>query len=80
MTARKKKEVSFEEGMKQLELLVEQLNHSEIPLEDAVKLYEQGKALAAQLEEKLASQKQRIEMIDPDTAEIEAFEENEYDV
>jgi len=80
MTARKKREISFEEGMKKLELLVEQLKQSDIPLEEAVKLYEEGKALTVQLEEKLAQQKRRIEIIDPDTAEIETFEENEHDV
>lgn len=77
MAAKKKKELSFEEGMAQLEQMVERLNSSELPLEESIALYEQGTALAAQLEAQLISQMKRIEMIDPDTAEIEAFEGNE---
>ena len=77
MAAKKKKELSFEEGMAQLDMLVERLSTSELPLEESIALYEQGTALAAQLEAQLAAQKKRIEMIDPDTAEIEVFEGDE---
>ena len=77
MAAKKKKLRSFEEGMQELDALVEKLSSSELPLEEAIALYEQGTALHAQLEELLRQQKKRIEMIDPDTAEIEAFEGNE---
>jgi len=77
MAAKKKKALSFEEGMQQMEMLVERMSVSELALEESIALYEEGKALAAQLEAQLAQQKKRIEMIDPDTAEIEAFEENE---
>lgn len=77
MAAKKKKQLSFEEGMQELDLIVERLSSSELPLEEAIALYEQGTQLHAQLEALLAQQKKRIEMIDPDTAEIEAFEGNE---
>lgn len=77
MAAKKKKPLSFEAGMQELESLVEKLSSGELALEESIALYEQGTALHAQLQELLASQKKRIEMIDPDTAEIEAFEGNE---
>ena len=77
MAAKKKKPVSFETGMQELDALVEKLSSAELPLEESIALYEQGVALHAQLEEMLARQKKRIEMIDPDTAEIKEFEENE---
>ena len=77
MAVKKKKPLSFEEGMQELDALVEKLSSSELPLEEAIALYEQGTALHAQLESLLAQQKKRIEMIDPDTAEIEVFEGNE---
>ena len=77
MAAKKKKPLSFENGMQELEALVEKLSNGELPLEEAIALYEQGTQLHAQLEDLLAQQKKRIEMIDPDTAEIEAFEGNE---
>ena len=75
MAAKKKKELSFEEGMVQLEQLVGRLSESELSLEESIALYEQGAQLAAQLEAQLAQQKKRIEMIDPDTGEIEEFVE-----
>ena len=77
MAVKKKKALSFEEGMQELTVLVEKLSGSELPLEESIALYEQGVALHAQLEALLAQQKKRIEMIDPDTAEIKAIEGNE---
>ena len=63
--------------MQELTALVEKLSGSELALEESIALYEQGVKLHAELEAMLAQQKKRIEMIDPDTAEIEAFEGNE---
>ena len=77
MAVKKKKALSFEEGMQELTALVEKLSGSELPLEESIALYEQGVTLHAQLEAQLAQQKKRIEMIDPDTAEIKALEGNE---
>lgn len=77
MAAKKKKPISFEAGMQELDALVEKLSSGELALEESIALYEQGMQLHAQLEALLAQQKKRIEMIDPDTAEIEAFEGNE---
>lgn len=77
MAVKKKKALSFEEGMQELTALVEKLSGSELALEESIALYEQGVQLHTQLEAMLAQQKKRIEMIDPDTAEIEAFEGNE---
>jgi len=80
LAAKKKKVLSFEEGMRNLEQLVEKLSGSELALEESIALYEEGTALAAQLKAQLDSQKKRIETIDPDTAEIEAFEGDEHGV
>ena len=41
------------QGMQELELLVEKLSSSELPLEEAIAVYEQGTQLHAQLEEML---------------------------
>lgn len=80
MAVKKKKALSFEEGMQALSALVEKLSGSEMPLEESIALYEQGMELHAQLTALLAQQKKRLEMIDPDTAEIEAIKGNENDV
>ena len=80
MAARKKKAITFEEGMQALDALVEHLSDGELPLEEAMSLYEEGVALHGKLEEMLARQKRRMETIDPETAEIGTFEEDEHDV
>lgn len=78
--AKKKKELSFEEGMQQLESLVQRMSDGDLPLEESIQMYEQGSALVKELKQKLEQHRRRIEMIDPDTAEIEAFEDGENDV
>ena len=80
MAVKKKKTRSFEEGMQELGAIVEKLHGDELTLEESIALYEQGMRLHAQLEALLAQQKKRIEQIDPETAEIEAFEENDHGV
>ena len=80
MAVKKKKTRSFEEGMQELGVIVEKLHGDELTLEESIALYEQGTRLHAQLEALLAQQKKRIEQIDPETAEIESFEENDHGV
>lgn len=77
MAVKKKKALSFEEGMEALSALVEKLSGSELPLEESIALYEQGMELHAQLTALLAQQKKRLETIEPDTAEIEAMRSDE---
>ena len=51
-----------------------------MPLEELMGAYEKGMALAAQLDTMLKEHRRRIEQIDPNTAEITSFEENEHGV
>ncbi len=71
---------SFEEGMQKLEALTERLSGGELSLDETMKIYEEGVKLAEQLEKELAKYKKRIEQIDPDTAEITPFEEDEHGI
>lgn len=80
MTAKKKEKRTFETNMKELEVLVEKMNSGELSLEESMQLYEQGMALTKQLHQELAAHQKAIEQIDLHTAEISAFEENEYGV
>ena len=77
MAQKKKPKVSFEEGMKELDRLVQSMQSGEIPLDEMMKTYEQGIELSNQLDAMLKAHRRRIEQIDPETAEITAFEENE---
>lgn len=69
---------SFEEGMQQLEALTDRLSGGELTLDETIKTYEEGVKLAERLEKELAKYRKRIEQIDPDTAEITPFEEEEH--
>lgn len=80
MATRKKSSFTFESGMAQLEALTDQIGAGDLPLEETIRLYEQGMALCTRLENELNGLQKRIEQIDLDTAEITAFEEKEYGV
>ena len=80
MTAKRKGKLSFEEGMAALEEHIAAISGGTLSLEDTMKAYEEGVALAAQLEELLAQHERRLEKINPDTGEIEALEVSEHDV
>lgn len=78
MTAKKKKALSFEQGMDMLDTMISKMNEGGMTLEESMRAYEEGIELAAQLQQMLADHQRRIEQIDPDTGEISAFEEKEH--
>ena len=80
MTAKKKDRLSFEEGMAALEEKISAISEGKLSLEETMKTYEEGVALAARLDGLLAQHERRLEKIDPDTGEIEAFEVSEHDL
>lgn len=71
---------TFEAGMSELEALTERLAEGDMTLDETIKTYEKGVALAAQLKQQLADCRKRVEQIDPDTAEITPFEEKNHGV
>ena len=74
MASKKKQKVTFEEGMQSLDGVIAAMSDGSLSLEEAMKAYEEGMALCAQLEETLHAHEKRIEQIDLETAEITAFE------
>lgn len=56
-------DLSFEDALKQLEVIVRQLESGEVPLDESISLYARGDALKRQCEERLAAAKERIEKI-----------------
>ena len=54
---------SFDEKMKELEKIAEQIEVGELPLEESFKLFDSGMKLAAECEKKLAEYKKKIEII-----------------
>ena len=64
------RKLTFEAGMSELEALTERLAEGDMTLDETIKTYEKGVALAAQLKQQLADCSRRIEQIDPETADI----------
>lgn len=55
--------LSFEEAMQELEMVVRQLESGKVKLDDAVKSYERGVALKNLCEEKLKNAKSKIDLL-----------------
>lgn len=55
--------MSFEEAMKALETIVDQLDSGDIPLEKSIAIYERGAALQKHCEEKLRQAEMRVQKI-----------------
>ncbi len=73
MAAAKKKELSFEQAKAELEAIVEKLGGGSLPLDEVVKLYEQGVELSAYCKKLLDAYEARLMRVDeldqPDQAE-----------
>ena len=61
--ARKKEELSFEKAMERLEALVEALEGEGVPIEEALKHFEEGMELVGVCEKKLHEVRKRVEQI-----------------
>ena len=59
---------NFEQAMKRLEEIVEQMESGGLPLEDLIVRYEEGMKLVRICQERLASAEQRIEIITRNSA------------
>ncbi len=55
--------LSFEEALRRLEEIVEQLEGGELPLEDSLVIFEEGVALSRRCAEELGRAEQRIEKL-----------------
>jgi len=72
----KRNTVDFEQELADLEAIVDQLEHGELPLEEALRQFERGVALARVCQESLKQAEQKVEILlrkTPD-AEPEPFE------
>jgi exodeoxyribonuclease VII small subunit len=54
---------TFEENLKALEAVVEQLERGDLPLEDSVKLFEQGMALSAACKQDLEAAEGKLQVL-----------------
>jgi exodeoxyribonuclease VII small subunit len=56
----------FEQAFEELNRIIAQLESNELPLDDAVKLYERGQSLSAHCEQLLASAELHIRQLNED--------------
>lgn len=57
------KDMSFEDAMRELEGVVDQLERGDVPLEDSIKLYERGAELKKRCETKLKEAEEKVAAI-----------------
>ena len=63
MSDKKISDMSFEDAMGELEIVVGQLERGDVPLEESIKLYERGAALKKRCEEKLKEAEEKVAAI-----------------
>ena len=63
MAEKEKKEPKFEEALKRLEQIVEELETGELPLEESMKQYEEGVHLSKLCAKRLEEAKKKIELL-----------------
>lgn len=69
------KEVSFEDNLRRLEDIVGKLEQGDLPLEEAIKLYQEGMRLSKLCSEKLSCVETEIKklVVENSQAKLEAF-------
>lgn len=67
MSARKTSKGSFEDSLNRLEKIVESLERGQVPLDDALNLYEEGIQLSKACAEKLKAAEMRIKKLTKNT-------------
>lgn len=55
--------LSFEESLKKLESIVAQMERGDLPLEESVKLFEDGTKLSEQCKQQLAEAEGKVEVL-----------------
>ena len=73
-----RKKLSFEEAMKRLEEIVSHLEIGDIPLEESIRLFEEGSGLLALCSSQLEEAEQKVSLLrrgDDDETEEIPFEE-----
>ncbi|MGD9810496.1 MAG: exodeoxyribonuclease VII small subunit, partial [Sphingobium sp.] len=60
--------LSFEDALRELEMIVQRLERGDVPLDDSIALYARGEALRAQCQKRLTDAEARIEKLSLDVS------------
>lgn len=74
---KKKEELSFEENLKSLEEIVKKLESGDIPLDDAIKEFNEAMKIAKVCNDKLKNAEEAFSKIVKEDGSLEQFEANE---
>jgi len=79
MSSNPSRPVDFEKALAELEAIVDKLEHGELPLEEALRQFEQGIALARSCQDSLKQAEQKVEILlrKTEAAEPVPFEPDE---
>ena len=77
--ATKKEEISFEEKIKKLESIVNELESGEVDLDDAINKYTEAMKLSKECSDKLNEVSEKVNKILTDNGKLEDFEIKDYD-
>ena len=75
--AKEEKELTFEESLERLENIVKKLESGEVPLDDAIKEFNEAMNLAKKCDEKLKSAEEAITKIVKEDGSLEVFKVEE---
>ena len=78
MVKRKEKDVTFEQSLEELEILVEKLEHGQLTLDESLGTFENGMKLARVCTQKLTRAERKIELLIKENGELktEPFDKN----
>lgn len=65
------KQLSFEEAMSKLENVVEKLEQGDVPLEEAISMFQEGMSLSKLCHDKLTQVEQQMDRIIHENGEVE---------
>jgi exodeoxyribonuclease VII small subunit len=77
--AAREKQVAFEDALKSLEGVVAKLEAGDVPLEESIRLFEEGMALSAVCQKRLDEADRKIELLlrKPEGVRLEAEDESD---
>ena len=73
------KDITFEDALQRLEQIVDQLETGDLPLENSLKVFEEGVALARRCAKYLEEAEKRIELLTKDESGLLKAEPFEWD-